>query len=76
MSGSYEQLHEEIVRQIIATKHKLLDDFFKAYAAQLAHLGDDLDLSDICLCEQEPHFRDGKITRRYWFEHKPKFDND
>jgi hypothetical protein len=71
---SYEQLVEDITRQIRQQQGKILDDFFKAYAAQLAHFGKDFSLDDICLIEQEPHYRDGCVTRRYWFEFKPKFD--
>lgn len=71
---SYEQLVEDITRQIRQQQGKILDDFFKAYAAQLAHFGKDFSLDDICLIEQEPQYREGCMTRRYWFEFKPKFD--
>lgn len=33
-------------------------------------------LDDICLIEQEPLYREGCLTRRYWFEHKPKFEDE
>jgi|HubBroStandDraft_2_1064218.scaffolds.fasta_scaffold00031_39 hypothetical protein len=71
---SLEQLVENYTRQIREQRYKILDDFSKAYAANLAHLGKDFSLDDICLVEQEPHLRQGLITRRYWFEFKPKFD--
>tara|TARA_R110000868_G_scaffold200302_2_gene447618 strand:- start:1243 stop:1482 length:240 start_codon:yes stop_codon:yes gene_type:complete len=72
---SYEQFVEDATRKIREQHHKLLDDFFVAYAAQLASFGKDFSLDDICLVEQEPHFREGCITRRYWYEFKPKFED-
>lgn len=69
---SFEQAVEHLTRQIREQHHKILDDFYKAYAAQLCHL-ENFCLDDICLIEQEPHYREGCVTRRYWFEHKPKF---
>lgn len=72
---SYEQFVEDATRQIRAQHHKLLDDFFLAYAAQLTFLGKDFSVDDICLIEQEPHMRDGCVTRRYWYEFKPKFED-
>lgn len=63
-------------RQIKEAQCKILDDFFMAYGAQLMHLGKDISLDDICLIEQEPHFRDGCVTRRYWYEFKPIFKED
>lgn len=77
---SFEQISEEYVRKIRETKGKILDDFYIAYAAQLSHL-EGLSLNDICLIEQEPYYRmspfndEGQaLCRRYWFEHKPKFE--
>lgn len=75
MGKSIEQISEEYARQIRETKGKILEDFFIAYAAQLAHLGYEFSLEDICMIEQEGHYRDDCLTRRYWFEFKPKFDN-
>jgi hypothetical protein len=72
---SFEQAVEHLTRQIREQHYKLLDDFFMAYAAQLVHFGKDFSLDDICLVEQEPHYREGCLTRRYWFEFKPKFED-
>ena len=72
---SFEQFVEDATRKIREQKDKLLDDFFLAYASQLFHLGKDFSIDDICLVEQEPHIREGCITRRYWFEFKPKFED-
>jgi hypothetical protein len=71
---SYEQLVEDYTRQIRETQGRILDDFFKAYAAQLASFGKEFSLDDICIIEQESHMREGCRTTRYWFEFKPKFD--
>lgn len=71
---SGEQFIEYLTRQISAQQHKILDDFFQVYAAHLFKLGKEFSLDDICLIEQEPHFREDCITRRYWFEFKPKFE--
>lgn len=73
---SYEQLVEDITRQIRKQHNEILDEFFKTYAAHLCKLNKDFSVDDICLIEQEPHMREGCITRRYWFELKPKFDFD
>lgn len=70
---SFEQSVEHFTRQIIEQRHKIIDDFYKVYAAQLCHL-ENFCLDDICIIEQEPHFRENCITRRYWFEYKPKFE--
>ncbi len=71
---SLEQLIEDMTRQVREKHHKILDDFYKAYTSELIKLGKDFSLDDICLIEQEPHYREGCVTRRYWFEFKPKFD--
>jgi hypothetical protein len=71
---SFEQLIEDYTRQVRETKGQILEDFYKAYAAQLAHLGKDFSLDDICLVE---HQCDGPLSmnRKYWFEFKPKFED-
>jgi hypothetical protein len=70
---SYEQSVEHITRQIIEQRGRLLEDFFNAYAANLARLGKEFSIDDICLIEQEPHTLEGGIARKYWFEFKPNF---
>ena len=72
---SFEQAVEHMTRQIREQHYKIIDDFYKAYAAQLCHL-ENFCLDDICLIEQEPHYREGCVTRRYWFEYKPKFNEE
>lgn len=70
--GSSEQLAENAARQIMECRDKIIDDFYKAYAAQLMINGQ-IDLTDICLVEHQcdgPH----SFNRKYWFEYKPKFD--
>jgi hypothetical protein len=72
---SFEQLMEDFVRKISEQKLQILDDFFIAYTSYLANLGTEFSLDDICLVEQEPHIREGCVTRRYWYEFKPKFED-
>jgi hypothetical protein len=71
---SFEQLVEDCTRQIRENRSKILDDFFKAYAAQLAHLGKEFSLDEICLVEQVTGGH-SLMDRKYWFEFKPKFEN-
>jgi hypothetical protein len=50
--GSAEQLAEKYSREIFDIKHKLLDDFFLAYAAQLClEKGERIDLQNLTLIE-------------------------
>ncbi len=72
---SFEQASEDITRQIRTKQGQILEDFYIAYAALLCNL-EEFSIDEICLIEQEPHFREGCVTRRYWFEYKPKFDNE
>lgn len=69
-----DKLLEETTRKIRENHDKILNDFFIAYAANLAHLGEDVNLKDICLVEQIPTYKDNVYAQRYWFEFKPKFD--
>lgn len=73
--GSYEQMTEEITRQILSKRNKLLDDFFLAYASELSFIKEDFCLNDICLVEQVPSWKEGFEQRKYWFEFKPKFED-
>lgn len=71
---SFEQISESICRQIRESRSKILEDFYKAYAAHLMIKGvENISLDDICLVE---HQCDGpySFNRKYWFEHKPKFE--
>ena len=71
---SVEQLIEDCTRQVIKARSQILEDFSKAYAAHLAHLGKDFSLDDICLVEYQC---DGPLSmnRKFWFEFKPKFED-
>jgi len=72
---SYEQFLEDLTRKIRAKHDEIIDDFAITYAAELCSLNKEFSLDDICLIEQEPHLREGCVTRRYWFEFKPKFED-
>jgi hypothetical protein len=69
---SFEQLVESYSREIREKRGKILDDFCIAYCAHLMEKGD-INLDDICLVEWQC---DGSnsLNRKYWFEHKPKFE--
>lgn len=72
-TGSPEQLAEEMTRQIMSKRNKLLDEFFLAYAAELSFIKEDFFICDICLVEQvNPDFNKGFEQRKYWFELRPK----
>lgn len=70
---SFEQLEEYVCRQIRENRDKIIEDFYKAYAAHIMAKGN-INLDDICLVE---HQCDGpySMNRKYWFEHKPKFED-
>ncbi len=72
---SIEQISEKYYRDIREKKGALLEAFFLAYADQLSLLGKEFSLDDICLIEQEGHYKENCLTRRYWFEFKPKFED-
>lgn len=71
INKSFEQICEDYTRQVRENRGKILDDFFLAYAAQMLEKSPNLNLDDICLVEQ--HTSSGT---KFWWEHKPKFDND
>ena len=64
---------DDLVKEIKENRERIINAFLTAYSTELSHVGIDFSIEDICLIEQEPHFRDGCATRRYWFELKPKF---
>ncbi len=67
---SLEQIAEDYCRSIREVRGKILEDFHRAY---IAHLGNDVDIQNICLVE---HQCDGpySFNRKYWFEYKPRFE--
>jgi hypothetical protein len=74
MNKSIEQLAHDYAKKIRENRDKILDDFSKAYAAQLSKFGHDICLQDICMVEQVGIVMDGHMVTKYWFEYKPKFD--
>lgn len=66
-----EQVIEHLTRTIIEHRTEIIEQFCRAYAAQISTV-EDFTIENICLVEQEPHLREGCITRRYWFEYKDK----
>ena len=68
----FQDMIADLCRIIREKHHQMLDEFGKAYAAELASLGKDFRIQDICLVEQEPIQNLAFLEKRYWFEHKPK----
>lgn len=72
--GSFEQLSYHAARKIMEHRYKIIDDFYKAYAAYIMINEGEIHLDDICLVEQLHDPNTG--TQKWWFEHKPKFTED
>ena len=57
----------KIVKEISENHHKIIDDWCKAYMAELYERGFEIKPGNFILNEQELHERDGKMIKRYWF---------
>lgn len=74
---SNEVMMEHVARKIREKNTQIRNHFLLAYMEELLSVDDEeFCLDDICLVEQEPHLREGCITRRYWFELKPKYNEE
>jgi hypothetical protein len=74
---SNEVMMEHVARKIREKNNQIRNHFLLAYIEEILSIeGDEFCLDDICLVEQEPHLREGCITRRYWFELKPKYNEE
>lgn len=72
-----EQLNA-IVKEISDKHHKIIDDWCKAYMAQLyQETGKIIKPGDFVLCEQVPTihpFHSNTLVKKYWFEPKENFE--
>lgn len=57
----------EVILEIRKGHQKIIEDWCKAYLAQLYEEGIDLKPGCFVLNEQELHERDGIFVKRYWF---------
>jgi hypothetical protein len=60
---------DKIVKEIMDQRHKIIDDWCKAYLAQLYEEGVDMKPGDFILVEQD--VTEGPFyCKKYWFEKK------
>ena len=74
-----DELLQKVVDDISKNHRKIIDDWCKAYMAQLYEEGVEIKPGCFTLNEQEPTHHIGKecLVKKYWFEPGiPKFDND
>ena len=72
-----QQTLDKAIADIAANHRQILDDWCKAYMAQLYEEGADINPGSFTLCEQVMTYHAGKncMVRRYWFEPGiPEFD--
>lgn len=75
------EMNEEIQQaccEIAANHRKIIDDWCKAYLAQLYEENGTIKPGDFILCEQVPtyHKESDMMVKKYWFEPKEKDVND
>ena len=74
-----EELLKKAIQEISENHSKIIDDWCKAYMAELYKRGHELKPGSFVLNEQELHERDGKMVKRYWFSLRDEpyhFDKD
>lgn len=72
-----DEILEKVVKEISDNHYKIIDDWCKAYIAQIyQETGDIVKPGDFVLNEQVPTFHTGQncMVRRYWFELKENTD--
>jgi hypothetical protein len=57
---------QKIVEEISNNHHKIIDDWCKAYMAQIYCEGHGIKPGNYCLHEQDV-YENGKFGKRYWF---------
>ena len=66
---------EKVCKQISENHHKIIDDWCKAYLAELYEEGHTIKPGNFALCEQEATLNsDGFLGKKYWFRFKTKED--
>jgi len=62
----------EVVGEIAKNHRKIIDDWCKAYLAQLYEEGIDIKPGCFTLFEADVYLGDGKLYKKYWLE--PRMD--
>lgn len=75
-ASSMEMMMEHVARHIKDNNTRIRDHFMMAYIEEMIDIEEEFCIDDLCLVEQEPHIRDGRLTRRYWFEYRTKFTEE
>lgn len=72
-----EEIINKITKEIRERHHQIIDDWCKAYMAQLHQEGHEIKPGSFTLNEMVPTYnKNGEYVRKYWFEcNTPKFDN-
>ncbi len=65
---------QEAIAEISRNHRKIIDDWCKAYLAQLYEEGVEIKPGCFILCEREFHQHNGKMCKTYWFELKVNED--
>ncbi len=67
-----DEILEKVTQEIAANHRKIIDDWCKAYMAQMYEEGKDIKPGSFILNEQVPTYHKGQdcMVRRYWFEIK------
>lgn len=65
-----DEILEKVIKDISENHRKIIDDWCKAYLAQLYQEGIDIKPGCFTLCEQVPTFHLGEncMVKKYWFE--------
>jgi hypothetical protein len=63
-----EDIIQKVSQEIAKNHRKIIDDWCKAYLAQLYEEGHDLEPGSFTLNEQDWEWNSGKSGKRYWFE--------
>lgn len=75
---SHDKLLEEVVQNISKNHRQIIDDWCKAYMAQLYEENGEIKPGDFALCEQiSPIMHQGMncMVKKYWFERKQSNGN-
>ncbi len=75
----HDKLIQSIVKEIEERHREIIEDWGKAYLAQLYEEGVDIKPGCFILYEQVPTFHKGQdcMVKKYWFEPgTPRFDDD
>lgn len=76
-SDNRDNLLQKIVEDISYNHRKIIDDWCKAYMAQIYQEGKGIDVGSFTLVQQNLSMAPGEVGHKYWFEYgKPSFEKD